>query len=311
MYRLERDEFLSYPLIGLWSVLGFQAGFINSFGFLACGRFVSHVTGFGTQIGGALAGHEISLAVELLGFPFFFISGSAFSGALTSARIDRGLKPCYELVAALLPLALFSATLAGAYGVFGKFGADFKSARDFLLLYSLTFMSGMQNGCFATMTKGQIRTTHLTGIATDIGTDLSRLLFGRLDSAEKRLVKRANISRFVTFVSFAIGAILSVMATQMIEYMALLIPAMTATSVAIIVGYIGLITNKSGELRFESMNGRSEEPADIKMNQLVDHLVKAKANPEGLRPHIRPAPHISWARLDSIHDEVKNEIKNP
>lgn len=299
MHRLEREEFLSYPLIGLWGVLGFQAGFINSFGFLACGRFVSHVTGFGTQIGGALAGRELNLALELLGFPFFFILGSTVSGIFTSARADRGLEPRYELVTAFLPIALFAATLAGAYGVFGNFGADFKSTRDFLLLYFLTFMCGMQNGCFATMTKGQIRTTHLTGIATDIGTDLSRWLFGNLDATEKQMVERANLSRLTTFASFAIGAILSVATTQMIEYMALLIPAMTATSVAIIVGYIGLLNDKTisaqqvqkpvvnGLPEFlerwpQSVNGRGQEPADIKVNQLMHHLIKPKAHPESL-----------------------------
>lgn len=245
MHRLDKQDYLSYPMIGLWIVLGFQAGFINSFGFLACGRFVSHVTGFGTQIGSSLASRELSVAFELVGFPFFFIFGAAVSGALTAARAERGLKPRYDLVATFLPLTLFAAAIAGPYGVFGQFGADFKSPRDFLLLYTLTFMCGMQNGCFATMTKGQIRTTHLTGIATDIGTDLSRWLFGSLSQLEYQMVKRANITRISTFLAFAIGSILSVMATQMIEYMALLIPAMTSTAVAVMVGYMGLLMDKN------------------------------------------------------------------
>jgi uncharacterized membrane protein YoaK (UPF0700 family) len=45
MYRLEKHEFVKSPYLLLWSLLGFQAGYINAFGFLACGRYVSHLTG--------------------------------------------------------------------------------------------------------------------------------------------------------------------------------------------------------------------------------------------------------------------------
>jgi len=228
MYRLERESFLTYPLIALWSLLGFQAGFINSFGFLACGRFVSHVTGFGTQIGVALGGQNYALAVELIGFPLSFIFGSAVSGFWTSARLDRHLKPRYELVTALLPLGLLAAMLVGFHGDFGAFGqAD--AQIGLLLLFVLSFLCGMQNGCFATVTKGQIRTTHLTGISTDIGTDLARLFFGRLAGPERELVLRANISRCLTFTGFACGSILSVLASQHLEYLALAVPVFTSS----------------------------------------------------------------------------------
>lgn len=228
MYRLERESFLTYPLIGLWSLLGFQAGFINSFGFLACGRFVSHVTGFGTQIGVAVGAAQYALAIELVGFPLSFILGAAFSGLMTSARIERGLKPRYDVVTLLLPIALLVAAVAGSHGAFGKFGQATSQAVELLLLFLLSFLCGMQNGCFATVTKGQIRTTHLTGISTDIGTDIARLLYGELKGLERELVIRANISRGLTFAAFAFGSIISVLASQTFEYLSLLVPASTS-----------------------------------------------------------------------------------
>ena len=104
MYRLEREEFIETPYVSLWSLLGFQAGFVNAFGFLACGRYVSHVTGFGTQIGVAFAERQPLIGLELLGFPVSFILGAFFSGFHTSARLERDLRPRYDLITLLLPL---------------------------------------------------------------------------------------------------------------------------------------------------------------------------------------------------------------
>jgi len=235
MYRLEREEFLKFPLIGLWALLGFQAGFINSFGYLSCGRFVSHVTGFGTQIGMAIGESKIWLAIELLGFPLSFIFGAFFSGLFTSARLERGMKPRYDLITLFLPLIILIVGVAGSMGMFGTFGETLRETRDFVLLFTLSFACGMQNGCFATMTKGQIRTTHLTGISTDIGTDLARLYFGKLSWAERKFVLRANVSRFATFGSFATGSIISVLATEQMHYTALMFPLLASLTVFLLV----------------------------------------------------------------------------
>lgn len=235
MYRLEREGFLSYPFIFLWALLGFQAGFLNSFGFLACGRYVSHVTGFGTQIGLAIGDQRMSLAIELLGFPISFIAGAMVNGFLTSARLERNLRPRYDLVTMFLPFALVSVMFIGTRGWLGPINQTSSQMHDLILLFGLSFLCGLQNGCFATMTRGQIRTTHLTGISTDIGTDLARIFFGKLDTFERRYVRRANISRALTFLGFALGAILSVIATESVDYYALGIPVLTATVTYLIV----------------------------------------------------------------------------
>lgn len=244
MPRLEREEFLTYPLIGLWALLGFQAGFINSFGFLACGRFVSHVTGFGTQIGMAIGASEFALALELIGFPLSFILGSAVSGFVTSARLERGLQPRYDQVTFFLPLALFLVTMAGYLGILGPFEKSSADFRSLGLLFGMSFLCGMQNGCFATLTKGQIRTTHLTGISTDIGTDMARLWFGKLNPMEHKLVRRANLSRLMTFLGFATGSIISVLATESYYYLALLVPVATSSFTFIVVTRISRAMNR-------------------------------------------------------------------
>lgn len=228
MYRLEREDFVQTNYIFLWAMLGFQAGFINAFGFLACGRYVSHVTGFGTQIGSAIAMQNFWLAIELFGFPISFILGAFTSSFFTTARLEQRLVPRYGLVTALLPGIIFLLWALGFFNVFGPFGEMVLDGRHFILLFFLSFVCGMQNGCFATLTKGQIRTTHLTGISTDIGTDFARMWFGKLSPSEYELTRKTNISRIVTFSAFATGSIISVIVTQFAGYTALFIPLITA-----------------------------------------------------------------------------------
>lgn len=254
MYRLEREEFVRTPYVSLWSGLAFQAGFLNAFGFLACGRYISHVTGVGTQVGVAMAEQRPWFALELIGFPFFFITGAFISGLLTIARIERGQKPSYGSLTLLLPAAILFLLISGRGGYFGPFGEQLVQARDFILLYLLSFVCGMQNGCFATLTKGQIRTTHLTGISTDIGTDLARLWFGKLEGRELALTRRTNFSRLMTFISFATGSIASVKLSGEFGYGALAVPLATSLLAAFAVSMIsqslderfGVTTRTSG-----------------------------------------------------------------
>lgn len=235
MYRLEREQFLHFPYVPCWALLGFQAGFINAFGFLACGRFVSHVTGFGTQIGLAVASSNFIFALELFGFPASFIFGSFFSSLFTSVKIERGLKPNYDLVILLMPVILFFLMVFSKISTFGNFGEQLVQPRDFALLFLLAFVCGMQNGCFATLTKGQIRTTHLTGISTDLGTDLARIWFGRLSPVESYLTKTTNLVRIATLFAFTIGSVFSVIICQKFGYMGLVAPSITSFMV-----YLGL-----------------------------------------------------------------------
>ena len=244
MYRLEREDFVKFPYVLLWSGLAFQAGFINAFGFLACGKYVSHVTGFGTQIGVALADHEIMVGIELLSFPASFILGSFVSGLFTSARLERNEVPLYGFITSLLPIMIAAVWLSGSWGAFGFFGERLLLPQDFILLFLLSFICGMQNGCYATLTKGQIRTTHLTGISTDIGTDLARMLFGNLSKSEYELTRRTNLSRIMTFSAFAIGSVVCVVCGKQFGYSALLVPFATAVMACMMIRKIHIMLNE-------------------------------------------------------------------
>ncbi len=239
MYRLERKDHVLTPYVMLWSLLGFQAGFINAFGFLVCGRYVSHVTGFGTQIGIALGSKQPLLALELLGSPTCFILGAFFSGLITSARIERELKPRFDLVTLALPLIMLVLFVAGRVGQLGPFEEPLTAVQDFVVLFILSFFCGMQNGCFSVLTNGHIRTTHMTGMSTDMGTDMARLWFGKISDRELMLTYRTNFSRLVTSICFALGSIVSILLSQKYEYSSLAVPLVTSFIVFFWVRSIG------------------------------------------------------------------------
>ncbi|MEY4616843.1 MAG: hypothetical protein RJB66_1803 [Pseudomonadota bacterium] len=232
MYRLETKEYLKNRFIGLWSLLAFQAGFLNSLGFLACQRFVSHVTGFGTHVGISLGEGNYWMAFELFTAPLSFILGAWLSAYFTVARQSRGLVPRYDLVTLFIPLILFVMMSLGVKGMFGVFAGAHSFQQDALLLTALTFICGLQNGCFATLTKGQIRTTHLTGISTDLGTDLALTLNGELAGEERRQAIRRNLMRLATFSSFSVGALISAIVDSQLLYWSFAIPLVTSLIVA-------------------------------------------------------------------------------
>jgi uncharacterized membrane protein YoaK (UPF0700 family) len=229
-----KDQVLKIQYLPLWSTLSFQAGFINSFGFLACGRYVSHVTGFGTQAGIALGAGKWALAVEMFGTPFFFILGAMISGIYTAARQARKRVPRYDLVSVLFPMLTIILIYFGAKGRFGPFGEDLLYFHDFVLLFSLSFACGIQNACFTTLTGGVVRTTHLTGLSTDLGIELSKAFFGDLSESERSWIWKSNMNRIFSFLSFTAGSILSVRISENLKYLSLCVPLLSSMGVFLV-----------------------------------------------------------------------------
>ncbi len=226
--KLDKVEIMRAPYTLLWALLAFQAGYINTFGFLTSGRYVSHVTGLSTQIGHSLVSDEFIGVVQLLSFVIAFIAGAFVSGLFTSARQDQKKVPRFALSAALMPMILGVLLVLGVAGVFGPFGDETWMLRNYGLVLALMFASGLQNGCFSVLTQNQIRTTHMTGTSTDYGVELARLWMGGLPSDERRAVSEANRTRLILLVSFAVGALVAGAMSAHTGHLSLIIPLFTS-----------------------------------------------------------------------------------
>ena len=219
--------------IMLWLLLSFQAGFINAGGFLAFSRFVSHVTGYGSQIGLQLSERKYSLAMEMSLAPVFFIAGAAFSGYLIDRQVYQEKSPRIGTSLMFQSTLLFLMFVLGETGFFGEFGEPLILQRDFALLFCLCFVCGLQNATFTCLTSGQIRTTHMTGVATDFGMNLVRIPYLNVDDGERLRQKRINAVRLGTFISFMAGSAISAEVFYHLGYHGFIIPAVSSLLVLV------------------------------------------------------------------------------
>lgn len=233
-----RQEYLSRKYLWLWIALAAQAGFVNAGGFLACARFVSHMTGFGTQVGISLSQLDYLTSIELFCAPASFLFGAMASGVLIDRSLMFNRKPRYLSVMFGIFLIFLVVTAGGALGSFGDFGEPLVLTRDFELLSLLCFACGLQNACFGSLSRGQIRTTHMTGILTDIGVSFVKLflLHGRKDR-QTTVLQRVNFIRILTFISFSVGSAVSALVFKRWQYMGFVFPTVVSLLLFLTMAY--------------------------------------------------------------------------
>jgi uncharacterized membrane protein YoaK (UPF0700 family) len=209
----------------IWLTLAFQAGTINAGGLLACHRFVTHTTGFGTLFGTELAsGAGLRDAFGMLSVPVFFICGTMISASLIDRRMLKNVPPKYAVVLFLMTLLMAITTVAGLAGEFGTFGEPMSLARDYSLLALLSLSSGLQNAMVTTAFGAIVRTTHLTGISTDLGIGIVRLL-SNAQSPEKRHDEfRATWMRLGIISFFVLGSTFASFVYLAAQYWGFVVP---------------------------------------------------------------------------------------
>jgi uncharacterized membrane protein YoaK (UPF0700 family) len=177
----------------LGALLAFNAGAVNAGGFLMVGLYTSHMTGFASMLADQMVLGNMTLALGALGTLLAFILGAATTAVLVNWARQRHLQSEYAL-----PLMLEALLLL----VFGLMGATLGHQTPFavpLTVLVLAFTMGLQNALVTKISDAQIRTTHMTGVITDLGIEMGKLFYwnrhtGRLKNEvdERRLVVRAN-----------------------------------------------------------------------------------------------------------------------
>ena len=174
MFR-DQDSLYDPKNMFIWFLLAFQGGGLNTGGYLAVHRFVSHVTGFATLAGIEGAKFNFLNMIGMLMVPTFFLMGAMLSAWLVERRRIQERPPRYSTVFSIIILNLIAVAVLGSLGFFGTFGESFTFGRDYLLLFLLAFTCGLQNAVISSASGAFIRTTHLTGPTTDLGIGLVRI----------------------------------------------------------------------------------------------------------------------------------------
>lgn len=208
-----------------WVLLAAAAGAVNAAALVATGRFVTHVTGTITHAGidVALDATTLTLALEYGLVVLAFVAGAMASVVPLQIRARRGLRPLYFEVLSTVAALLILTGVAGHYDFFGGIGGRMEELSDFALLSTLAFAMGLMNAAVSTGTAMAVRTTHMTGPATDFGIHLATALLTNGD--ERRLALRSAALRGSKIAAFAGGAAAMVPTVAAWGHLALIVPA--------------------------------------------------------------------------------------
>jgi uncharacterized membrane protein YoaK (UPF0700 family) len=151
--------------------LAFVAGAANAGGFLAVGQYTSHMSGIVSSLADNLALGEGGLVVAGLSSLLSFLVGAAASAILINWGRRRHLHSLYAM-----PLMLEAILLL----CFGLIGSNLEHHRVLFVpatVCLLCFVMGLQNAMITKISRAEIRTTHVTGLVTDIGIELGKLFY--------------------------------------------------------------------------------------------------------------------------------------
>ena len=170
----------------LGGILAFNAGAVNAGGFLVVAMYTSHMTGFVSLLADNLVLGNTTLVLGAIGALLAFTAGAAVTAIQVNWARQHGLRSEYAL-----PLLLEATLLL----VFGLMGATLNHQTPFavpLTVLLLSFTMGLQNALVSKISASQIRTTHMTGIVTDIGIELGKMLYWNRTGSPLESRVRAN-----------------------------------------------------------------------------------------------------------------------
>lgn len=170
--------------------LAFVAGAVNAGGFLAVQQYTSHMTGIVSSMADHLVLGAYELVLAAFGGLLSFLIGAVCSAMMVAFARRHRMHSEYALpllveAALLLCFGILGARLSGIEGLFVP-----------MTVMLLCFIMGLQNAVISKLSKAEIRTTHVTGIVTDLGIELGKLLYRNadaLDGAPKIVASRERM----------------------------------------------------------------------------------------------------------------------
>lgn len=188
--------------IKLGALTAVSAGMVNVVSVIVFFSYTSNITGHYAVFAQEIArGNLYQGAVVLLWILFFFV-GSFLSNFV----IIQGKGRISQYIAHAIPimLELISVLVVGLYLQF--FYKDTLMETEFLVS-ALLFAMGLQNGLTASISNSVIKTTHLTGLTTDLAILVS-MFTKRSNRSNQQLVDKFHLLLSILF-SYVIGGIIA------------------------------------------------------------------------------------------------------
>lgn len=253
---------IAVPLCGV-------AGALNTIGFLALAHYTSHVTGMLSRVGADLATGHYALAVEFLLIVLSFLAGAMVSTFVVEGGTEQDRRLRY-----VKPLILELLMLLGVAAI----GCLSAAPHSPVLLSSMfAFALGIQNATMTNVSGAAVRTTHMTGIMTDLGIELMRVCLlvkqyfkHRRSSSSVKASAIQDVRRILIFElakaaflfsmisSFVVGSLLGAMGYLLVGILGILPPA--AVLAAMIGGQLVLYRRDVTTYNVLRASGTGETP---------------------------------------------------
>ena len=200
--------------VRLAALLCLTAGFVNVAGYLAFTVLTTNVTGHVAIFAEKLALGDVATAqIVALWMLLFWLGAFVSSLIVNSVEGHRAyVIPIVTEVAILIVVAIEGQRLHPTASIAALFAG------------SLLFAMGMQNALVSMISGSVVRTTHLTGMFTDLGIELA-LLIKSPNENNSELYKKIYL-RWVIILFFFLGGISGGFLFKYLRYYTFLIPAL-------------------------------------------------------------------------------------
>lgn len=198
MFRHKGNRRTHRHNLRLAALLSLIAGMVNISGVLSIGTLTTNVTGHF-----AFFSEELFLEQYTLALSFFLFILAFLLGAISSNVLVEVVSRIRPVASHALPM-IIEAMLLIAIGFYRElFGETLHVS---FIACTLLFAMGMQNALVTQVSESKVRTTHLTGLFTDLGIELSQLFFYRKRGERQRL-SRSIYLRLMIIGFFFIGCV--------------------------------------------------------------------------------------------------------
>lgn len=204
--------------IRLACTLAAVAGALNTAAFETVGFFSANMTGNVSSLSDHLAKANVHIGLFFLLIILLFIAGSLVSTLIINAGRRRQMRGIYAINILIEGIVLL---------VLGVVESAFPfSGSGVLLVLSLSFLMGLQNAVVTRISNARVRTTHVSGTATDIGIEMA-MLFDVLRRKESPKEAPLYIERLklhcYTVLAFLCGGVAGIWLLQLMSYALLIV----------------------------------------------------------------------------------------
>ncbi len=204
------------------------AGALNTAAFETVGFFSANMTGNVSSLSDHLAKANLHVGLFFLLIVLLFIAGSSVSTLIINSGRRRKIRGIYAINILLEGVALLVLGIIESWFSFSESGI--------LLVLSLSFLMGLQNAVVTRISNARVRTTHVSGTATDIGIELAMLLdvLRRKESPKDAPLYLERLKlHFFTVMAFLLGGVLGILLLNTLSYKLIILIGVLLTALAL------------------------------------------------------------------------------